>query len=173
MLPSRLCVALPKITKNVGMPCNHSVGSRLPTIKELSRLQVSSIINIACIHLGNAFACLKLTINKGYSDMKRECNWNLICWRRICTKAVVPGRIGGVRRPRLGHKYNWPWGCSWSCSRFAKGDWGVCMQWLQWTPWKTFLFNIYRRITMCNWSTHFPKMCDKLYIYIPHRRNED
>ena len=28
---------------------------------------------------------------------------------------------------------------------------------------------------MCNWSTHFPKMCDKLYIYIyiPHRRNEE
>ena len=26
---------------------------------------------------------------------------------------------------------------------------------------------------MCNWSTHFPKMCYKLYIYIPHRRNED
>ena len=24
---------------------------------------------------------------------------------------------------------------------------------------KSFLFNIYRRITMCNWSTHFPKMC--------------
>jgi hypothetical protein len=31
-----------------------------------------SIINIACLHLGNAFACLKFTINKGYSDMKRE-----------------------------------------------------------------------------------------------------
>ena len=31
-----------------------------------------SIINIACILLGNAFACLKFTINKGYSDMKRE-----------------------------------------------------------------------------------------------------
>ena len=31
-----------------------------------------SIINIACLHLGNAFACLKFTINKGYSVMKRE-----------------------------------------------------------------------------------------------------
>ena len=31
-----------------------------------------SIINIACLHLRNAFACLKFTINKGYSDMKRE-----------------------------------------------------------------------------------------------------
>ncbi|CAL8298699.1 unnamed protein product [Boreogadus saida] len=30
---------LTTIAKNVGMPCNHSVGSRLPTIKELSRLQ--------------------------------------------------------------------------------------------------------------------------------------
>ena len=44
----------------------------IATIKELSRLQVSSIINIACIHLGNAFACLKFTINENYSDMKRE-----------------------------------------------------------------------------------------------------
>ena len=26
---------------------------------------------------------------------------------------------------------------------------------------------------MCNWSTHFPKMCHKLNIYIPHRRNEE
>ena len=110
---SQQCVALLRIARSDGMPCNHRVGSRLQTIKELSGMSIS---NIACIYLGHGFAwatslvwisptgkwikyflfyssllnvqLLKATVT-WMNEWMNEWNWNLICWRRICTKAIV------------------------------------------------------------------------------------
>lgn len=43
------CVALLRIARSDGMPCNHSVGSRLQTIKEPSRLQVCPLLTLVFI----------------------------------------------------------------------------------------------------------------------------